>query len=160
MRRAISLPSHETRTSHSNTWCAVVPSATTMSHAHSTVIVGSGFVRLVPPDPGTKGGAGASQASDRELPSDWIGFRARVCAAWTGRESSTERRRGCCSAVGSPALRTCPRPSSPGRPGPAPHGQRFNAWRGRDWPLGRRGQPAHAGHWLRRTKEPPRRLLR
>lgn len=49
-----------------------------------SVVAGFSFPRIL----ATRAVAGASQASDGEVSSDWIDFGGRVCGAGTGRESS------------------------------------------------------------------------
>ena len=140
-------------------------SATTMIHAHSSVSIGAGSVYLFffPPDSGSYGGAGAQLASDREWPSDWNGFRARVCGARTGRgefggwEERVLRYRQVTSYQTSPSSLLPHWAIRARRP---PGGQSFKVRLGRSWFHWRRGQPARPSHWLWRTKGPPRRLLR
>lgn len=110
-RRATSLLSHETRTPHSITWCAAVPSSTTVLH-HVACSV--------------------------------------LHASRSGGDS-------CRSQLG---LTPAPPPLEAGGQGPVPQGQRSNRALGPARPGGKRGQPAYLGYWLRRTKGPPRGLLR
>ena len=161
VRRAISLGSRETSTaSHPNTWCTVVPSAT-MSHAHSSVSVRVGFVRPVLPIPAPRA-VRARPGVGGELRNDGIDLRARP-RSQSQRESPAERKNRVPRRRPVTSTRPRPRSSSPRSPGLCSRasGQSVNAARGPPArPSGRRGQPAHQGYWLRRTKGPPHGLLR
>nr|XP_014336713.1 PREDICTED: uncharacterized protein LOC102275360 [Bos mutus] len=94
---------------------------------------------------GSYGGAGAQLASDREWPSDWNGFRARVCGARTGRgefggwEERVLRYRQVTSYQTSPSSLLPHWAIRARRP---PGGQSFKVRLGRSWIHWRRGQPA------------------
>ena len=120
MRRAISLVIRDADIS--NTWCAVVQSATTMIRAHSSVSVGAGSVCLffffflqIPAPRAVRRAAGVGPSGPA---TGSVSERASAGQVPRG-ESSADGRSGCCGTVKSPVTRRRPYPPFPiGRPEP------------------------------------------
>lgn len=157
--------SHETRTSHSNTWCAVVQSATTMIHAHSSVSVGAGSVCLFffPSRSRHLGRCGSAAAVGPRVAQRLDRFQS---ARLRGKDLEGRARRMGGAGAAAPSGHQSPgvvpiSPPPPGDQSPAPARRpHFKVRLGPSWFHWRRGQPARPSHWLWRTKGPPRRLLR